>query len=205
MARPYHMRRRAERQQETRQSIVEATVALHEEVGLLATTISDIAARAGVERATVYRHFPDERSLIGACTGHYRAQHPLPDPGPWAAIPDPEARLRPALDAIYAYHRRTEPMITRVLPEVPRMPVVQEVLAPELAHWARVREVLVTGWTSEPARHIVVVAAVGHAIGFPTWRSLVREQDLSEGQAVETMVTLVRCLAKPHHRDPSEP
>ena len=195
MTRKYEMRRRAERQQHTRQRIVEATVALHEEVGMLATTVSDIATRAGVERATVYRHFPDERSLITACTGHFYAQHPLPDPEPWARIADPVERLRTGLAEIYAYHHRTEPMMTRTLPEVPRLPLVQEVIAPELAHWAHVAEVLADGWTADATRQPLVAAAVGHAIGFPTWQSLVREQELSVEQAVEMMVTLVQCLA----------
>ncbi len=199
MTRKYEMRRRAERQEATRQRIVEATVALHEERGVLATTISDIATRAGVERATVYRHFPDERSLITACTGHYYTQHPPPDPCPWERIVDPAERLRTALAEIYAYHERTEPMTARTLPEVPRLPVLQVVIAPALAYWARVREVLATGWTADPARQPLVAAAVGHAIGFPTWQSLVREQGLAEPVAVEMMVTLVRCLAGKAH------
>lgn len=195
MARKYEMRRRAERQEATRRRIVEATVALHEELGVLGTTISDIAAQAGVERATVYRHFPDERSLITACTGHYNARHPLPDVGPWRAIGDPVERFRTALADIYAYHRRTERMVARTLPDVPRLPVVQEVLAPVMSHWGQAREVLAAGWTTETPRHPVVVAAVGHAISFPTWQSLVQEQGLDDADAVEVMVTLVRCLS----------
>jgi AcrR family transcriptional regulator len=195
MTRKYELRRRAERQHQTRQRIVEATVALHAEQGMLSTTISDIAARAGVERATVYRHFPDERALFTACTGHFYAQHPLPDPERWQAIADPVARLRTGLVEIYAYHRRTEAMMTRVLPETPRLPVVQEAIAPVLAQWGRVRDVLAVGWTGDPDRHPLVTAAIGHAIGFPSWQSLVCAQGLDERAAVEMMVTLVRCLA----------
>ena len=115
MPRKYELRRRAERQEETRQRIVEATVALHETLGAARTTISDIAARAGVERATVYRHFPDERALLTACSGHYVARHPRPDPAPWIEIADPETRLRAALAEVYAYHRRTERMTDRAI------------------------------------------------------------------------------------------
>src|SRR5438552_15155801 len=79
MARKYQLKRRAERQEETRQRIVEATIALHQTVGGAGATISAIAARAGVERPTVYRHFPDERALLTACTGHYLALNPPPD------------------------------------------------------------------------------------------------------------------------------
>jgi AcrR family transcriptional regulator len=188
------MRRRAARQEETRQRIVAATVTLHEEVGVLGTTISDIAARAGVERATVYRHFPDERSLITACTSHYQDQHPLPDVDPWMRIADPAERLRTALGEIYAYHRRTARMMARTMPEVPHLPVVQEVIAPVMAHWDRAREVLAEGWPQNRSEHHVT-AAVGHAIGFSTWQSLVQEQGLEETRAVDMMVVLVRCLS----------
>ncbi len=201
MARKYEMRRRAARQEETRQRIVAATVALHEEVGVIGTTISDIAERAEVERATVYRHFPDERSLIAACTAHYYRQHPLPDVEPWQRIADPAERLRTALSEIYAYHRRTAPMMARTIPEVPRLPVVQEVIAPVMAHWAWARDVLAAGWSQNRSR-LPVAAAVGHAIGFATWQSLVQEQGLDEGRAVDMMVVLVHCLSDDTDDDP---
>lgn len=193
--RKYEMRRRAERQDETRQRIVEATVALHEERGLIRTTISDVAARAGVERATVYRHFPDERSLITACTTHYFAQHPLPDPEPWLRTSDPVARLRMGLAEIYAYHRRTERMISRTAPDVPEHPVAQEVITWTFAHWQRVHDVLAAGWATSDGTSRLVTAAIGHAIAFSTWQSLVRGQGLDEAEAVTTMAVLVHCLA----------
>ena len=64
--RKYELKKRAERQDETRQRIVEATVALHEELGPAQTSISKIAERAGVRRSTVYRHFPDEDAPFAA-------------------------------------------------------------------------------------------------------------------------------------------
>ena len=195
MPRRYELRRRAERQAETRRRIVEATVALHEALGPARTTISDIAARAGVERATVYRHFPDERALLAACTGHYVALNPLPDPAPWADIADPEARLRAGLAEVYAYHRRTERMSDRAARDLPDAPVLREVLAPEFASWARVRDALAAGWPVPEGRRALVAAAVGHAVAFPTWRSLVREQGLDDAQAVAAMAAMVRCLA----------
>lgn len=193
-SRKYEMRRRAERQDQTRQRIVEATVALHEERGVMRTTITDVAARAGVERATVYRHFPDDRALITACTGHYFAQHPLPDPSPWMAMADPVARLRRGLTEVYAYHRSTERMTSRTLPDVPELPVIQEVLAPMFAGWQRIHDVLAVGWVTTDNDVPRIAAAVGHAIAFSTWHSLVREQRLNDEDAVEMMVTLVSCM-----------
>ena len=105
--RPYTKRRRAELEEETRRRITAATVELHREVGPAKTTISAIAERAGVQRLTVYRHFPDERTLLGACSAHWRAGHPAPDPSPWPAIRDPEERLRVALAAFYDYTAAT--------------------------------------------------------------------------------------------------
>ena len=97
MARKYEMKRRARRQEETRRRITEAAVRLHQALGPAKTTISAIAERAGVQRLTVYRHFPDERALLSACSSHYAAANPPPDPEPWTRIPDPEDRLRRAL------------------------------------------------------------------------------------------------------------
>jgi AcrR family transcriptional regulator len=187
----YQLKARAVRQQETRQRIVEATVALHESVGGAGATISAIAERAGVERLTVYRHFPDERALLTACTQHYYAERPPPDPAPWCQIADPETRLRTGLKAVYAYHHSTEAMSLRAAVDVRQYPLLRELLAPQLAHWERVRDVLaeVVTWDAPRSQ---VRAAVGHAVSFMTWYSLVREQGLTEAQAVELMVGLLR-------------
>jgi AcrR family transcriptional regulator len=193
--RSYQLKRRAERQEETRQRIVEATVALHEAGGGAAATISAIAARAGVERHTVYRHFPDELSLLTACTTHYSALHPLPDPAPWAEIADLETRVRTGLIAIYCYHRETEQLSTSLMRDLhDPSPVMLKVLVPYFAYWRHVQDVLAAGWEAEGKSDALVPAAVGHAISFATWKSLVREQGLDDAQAIELMVGMVRCI-----------
>src|SRR5215204_2491067 len=88
--RTYRKSRRAELEDETRRRITDAAVELHGSVGPARTTISAVAERAGVQRATVYRHFPDEEALFDACSAHWMAQHPLPDPTAWAKIEDPD-------------------------------------------------------------------------------------------------------------------
>lgn len=195
MPRRYEQRRRAERQEETRQRIVDATVQLHQEVGMLRTTIKEIARRSGVERATVYRHFPDERALIQACTGHYFAQNPPPDPAPWRDEVDPVARLRTGLAEVYAWHRQTEPMFTRNMPEIDDVPAAKEVVTPLLQHMETLRDVLATGWNVEGPAHEVQRALIGHALEFWTWKSLVRQQGLDDDVAVDAMVTLVSSFA----------
>src|SRR5918911_1074940 len=81
--RPYRQKVRAERQAETRQRIIEAAVSLHLERGPAQTSINAIAARAGVNRVTVYRHFPDARTLLEACSLHARRLNPPPDLDAW--------------------------------------------------------------------------------------------------------------------------
>lgn len=193
MARKYEMKRRAERQEETRRRITEAAVGLHQDLGPVNTTISAIAERAGVQRLTVYRHFPDERALLSACSSHYRAQNPPPDPDVWTRIPDPEERLRTALAETYAYHRRTEPMMSKVLRDAQVHAPVFEATIPRRQHWDRARYALVAGWGAEDWRLKALLAALGHALDFWTWRSLVREQSLTDEEAIELMVGMVRC------------
>jgi len=194
MTRKYDMKRRARRQEETRRRIVEATVELHKTVGMARTTISAIAEKAGVQRLTVYRHFPDERALFSACSGHWRAANPPPDPASWTQVADPEERLRVALSEVYAYHRRTEPMMSNVIRDAQVHPLTREMAEPSFRHWERMRYVLATGWGVEDELLGLLLAALGHALDFQTWRSLARQQGLDDEQAIELMVGMVRCL-----------
>lgn len=159
----------------TLRRIVEATVALHEEVGPAATTVSAIAERAGVQRLTVYRHLPDERAVIGACAAHWSDGHPLPDPAVWAGRADPRERLRAALEAVYAYYRGGEAMLGRVLRDEPLVPALSEVMAPWHAWLRELAGQLSAGWGVDAVVQRRLRAAVGHALSFGTWRSLTAE------------------------------
>ncbi len=196
MTRKYELKKRAERQEETRRRITEAAVELHETIGPARTTISAIAEKAGVQRLTVYRHFPDERALFSACSGHWITANPPPDPTPWSRIDDPEERLRNALAEIYAYYGYTEPMMNNVIRDAPMKPVLREVAAPRIQHWERMRDILAVGWGTRGKRRKLLLAALGHALDFQTWRSLVRQQGLDDERAVEVMVRMVRCLVR---------
>lgn len=191
MTRTYELKQRARSKAETRLRIVEATVGLHDEVGPARTTISAIAERAGVERLTVYRHFPDERSLFQACSSHWAAENPLPDVSAWAAIDDPTERLRTALRDIYAFFRTTEPMTANLLRDLPDSPALREVAEPFLQYWGAVRVVLDRGWKARGRRRTLVRASIGHAIEFETWRSLVRGEGLDDAEAAELMARFV--------------
>src|SRR5206468_9311193 len=113
--RPYRMRRRAELEEQTRRRITESTVALHEELGPAATSIRAIAEHAGVRRSTVYRHFPNEESLFAACSSHWRAANPPPDPGRWSSIADATTRTQTALRDLYAFYAQTQDMYASLL------------------------------------------------------------------------------------------
>lgn len=186
MSRAYELKRRAQRQDQTRQRIVDAAVQLHETVGPAATTISDIAERAGVGRVTVYRHFPDDAALLTACSGHYYEQHPLPDLQSWRAIADPEERLRAALRETYAYHGATQEMHVRVLRDMRDEPV----MAPYHEHWEQATDVLAAGWGLRGRRRDMLRAGIALALSFDTWRTLVRERELDADRALEVALRL---------------
>ncbi len=118
----YRLGKRAEQQERTRRRIVEAAVELHGSIGALATTVSAIAERAGVERLTVYRHFPDRSALFAACSHHYMTLHPPPDPSSWRSIPDPGERLAAALGASYRHFAETESTTENILRDAERSP-----------------------------------------------------------------------------------
>jgi AcrR family transcriptional regulator len=192
MARTYMMRRRAERQKETRQRIVEAAVELHGTVGPASTQVSAIAERAGVERITVYRHFPDQASLLRACREHFLALHPPPGSG-WKGIEDPETRLRAGLGAAYAYYAENEAMIANVLRDAEVLPVGEGFLA--FKH--EVVRALSQGEDVRGPRRARLNAVLNVATDFGTWRSLVRQSGLTHDEAIDLVVRWVRCLLEP--------
>ena len=198
--RPYRMKRRAESEAHTRLRITESAVALHEELGPARTTISAIAERAGVRRSTVYRHFRDEDELFAACSSHWRAANPPPDPSAWAAIDDPAERIKAALSELYAFFARTRQMYESLLRDEPLVPVVHRRLRDFHGYLRRSQDVLMAnrGLRSRAASR--TRAAIGHALAFSTWRSLTREQRLSADDAVALMCRLVAQAA-----DGSEP
>ena len=186
MPRKYELQKRAERLAETRQRIVEAAVELHTTEGPAKTSISAVAERAGVQRHTVYAHFPDLRSLLAACSGHWESLNPFPDPAAWFAIEDPVRRLRAALDDVYAWYEQVEPALALFRRDATLVPENGELVEREAAELAALADRLASGLRPRRAAR----AAIGHALEFETWRSLVRRQGLSRKAAVELMAQL---------------
>jgi AcrR family transcriptional regulator len=188
--RRYELKRRAERQDETRQRIVEATIELHKTIGAAQTTVSEIAKRAGVGRVTVYRHFPDEEMLLYACSGHYFSQHPFPEIERWRQIADPHERLRTGLRETYAWHAENREMIEMALAEARELPM----MAPYHSFWNQAAEVLTAPWHLRGRRRSNLKAAIALALSFDTHRTLTREQQLTEDHSIELMVRLVESV-----------
>jgi AcrR family transcriptional regulator len=190
--RTYQLKLRAERQAETRQRIVDAAVQLHTTLGPSRTTVQAIAEKAGVTRPTVYAHFPDARSLFEACSGHVRATIPPPDPTRWQSIDDPAARLEAALRELYAYYERLETLLENVQRDATVMPVIADLNRQRIRYLEEVRDVLLEPWPARGAARTRVRRAIGHALEFATWQSLVRGQGCSTRDAVRLMVGLAR-------------
>jgi hypothetical protein len=70
-----------------------------------------------------------------------------------------------------------------------------EIMEPILLHWERMKQSLATGWESYEGSPRLVLSAIGFALDFQAWRVMARTQDLSDEQAIELMVGMVRCAA----------
>lgn len=186
--RPYRMAKRAKARDETRQRIVDATIELHEEVGPRATTISAIADRAGVQRLTVYRHFPDETAVFSACTNHWLHLNPPPDPGAWDAIADPRDRLREALSAFYEYYTGTERMWTVSHRDVAEVPALQKPMADFETFVTAAANRLAKAFRDGRGRSRAVRLTVQHALAFPAWKDL-QDRGLKNSGKVELVLS----------------
>ena len=191
--RKYELGKRAERQEETRRRIIEATVELHRTVGPAATQITEIARRAGVQRVTVYNHFPDEAALIAACSAHWRAIHPAPEAAGWLATTDPGERLRLGLSELYAWYRETEPMTANILRDAELVPALRPFLEKGLGGYLdTVRRIL-----GEPTRaglrgrhRARVDTALSAAADFHVWRLLAPLGDTDAADLAAGLVEL---------------
>ncbi|HST68127.1 MAG TPA: helix-turn-helix domain-containing protein [Solirubrobacterales bacterium] len=189
--RKYEKKARAEAEAQTRLRITESAVELHGTLGPANTSMSAVAEHAGVRRSTLYRHFPDERALFGACSAHWAEANPPPDIGAWAAIEDPDERLGAALAELYAFYGRNEEMLDKLLRDAPTVPVVDELMGGFRGFLAEAAKILMRGRGLRGNAAKRTRAAIGHALAFRTWQDLTRAQGLDDPQAGELMSALV--------------
>lgn len=187
--RTYRMGRRREQLEATRQRIAEAAFELHATVGPAQTSISAVAERAGVQRHTVYHHFPDLTSLFRACTEHGMRITGIPEVAAWRAIADPAIRLRHALGELYAYYRANARLLGNIVRDGP----LTAGIGGSEAFVGRMTELfaaLATGWPDDAATQRLRTVTIGHAMAYETWRSLT-DRGLSDAEASELMLRLV--------------
>jgi AcrR family transcriptional regulator len=189
--RRYRKRARAQQEERTRLAITAAAVELHRTVGPARTTIKEIAERAGVGRMTVYNHFGSDDELLEACSAHYMAGHPPPDPGALAAVSDPDERLGLALNSVYAWYRETADMTGNALRDAPLVPALDTVMNEKF--WPLLEataDALCAGRRLRGSRRARVRAAVLVALDFATWQTLTRS-GLDDSAAAELAARFV--------------
>ncbi|MFP3882597.1 MAG: TetR/AcrR family transcriptional regulator [Actinomycetota bacterium] len=183
------MKKRARQIAETRQRIVEAAMRLHTSVGPANTTISAVAKEADVTRVTVYNHFPDEEHLFLACSAHWTQLHPPPDPQRWTEVSGLEPRSRQALDELYGWFRDNDDDLYPLYRDFTAMPPAFQ--QGVIAQFTEIGEALVVGSGVRGHRRDRLRAVAGHVTSYWTWRSLVVEQGLSTGDAVDLGVGFI--------------
>ncbi|MGW3628865.1 TetR/AcrR family transcriptional regulator [Streptomyces sp. NPDC005122] len=195
--RKYEMRRRADTMSETRNRITGAAIELHGTIGPARTTIAGIASLAGVQRHTVYRHFPTEEDLFSACSTEYWQRNPWPDLTRWQEIPSPNERAVGALGDLYRFYDAVEAMLTNVLRDGDHIPGIRPSVDSYEEKIDAITQVLIAGYSPAPAARPTLTAAVRHAAAFSTWQSLVRANGLEVGTAAALMAALLQTAAQP--------
>lgn len=192
--RKYQLRKRAEGLDATRERIVDATAALHYEQGVVATSYVQIAERAGVGPATVYRHFPTLGSLVEACGAHvYEAiQPPQPENAPtvFAGLGTRQQRLERLVAELDAFYDRGAVNLGVAARDRDRVPELDAGLRQvEAGVEALVREALGAGSSEAEIRLMTALADVS------VWRSLKR-LNAPPAEFRRTMVGLFNCASE---------
>jgi len=193
--RKYTKTRRAEQQEQTRARIVNATVALHEQLGPANTSIKAIAEKAGVQRLTVYRHFPDEESLFLACSTHWLTLNPPPDVAAWEKIGQADVRSFKVLLAFYQYYRNTEKLWAKVYRDIEQVPAVRKVMVGFETYLDTVRDGLLAPWKLKGKRKRQMSITLRHALQFSTWQSLERE-NLKDKQIADLVMGWIQTISE---------
>ena len=173
--RPYQLKERAKRQEATRRRIAEVTAELHEEVGPARTTITEVAKRAGVQRLTVYKHYPTDADLFEGCSVHYMSEHPFPDVTGALSNEDPERRVRETLTLTYGWFRETEAMTANIQRDrllIPELDARASKMMDPALEWIAAE--LNGGFGAKGAHAERIAAMVAVAMDFWTWRRLKR-------------------------------
>lgn len=199
--RRYRKRKRAQAEEETRRRITEAAVELHGTVGPANTRLTDVAELAGVSRATLYNHFPTQVDLFTACSTHWAASNPFPDPSTWTAITDPAQRLVGGLEELYRWYRAKEGMLANVLRDTALLPALAEVMDDFWGGYMEgVVRVLARGWPAGNIGKTELSAMLRLMVDFNTWGRLTGS-GLEDGKAAELAASMVMCAHRKRGAD----
>lgn len=168
-------------EEDTRRRITEAAVDLHGTVGPARTTVAELARRAGVSRVTVYNHFPDDASLLAACSAHWAERNPPPDPSAWPSIADVDERLRVALGELYEWYGANEAMLANSERDATLVPALAELRARRTTPFREAMLELLAPAASPERRALVAVG-----LELRTWQALAA-RGLSPSEAAELM------------------
>lgn len=182
---------RAEQEVKTRRRITEAAVELHGTVGPANTRVADIARMAEVSRTTVYTHFPTDAALFRACSSHWAATHPFPDPADWRDFGSPSERLAAGLRELYTWYGQNREMLGKIFRDIGSLPALQEVMGDLWTpYFDSIVETLSNGWPVERGQADRFDALIRLVVDFPAWRSL-RESGLSDEAAAVLAARIV--------------
>lgn len=190
--RAYRMTGRAKTQDETRERIVAATMQLHDEQGVAATSFVDVARRAGIGAATVYRHFPTLGTLVTACGAHVWQEMapPIPEEAPamFEGLDGLEDRLQRLVDELDGFYRRGSLRLAKAYADRHLIPELDRFLnAVEAGVAALVREALKDETPSDTTLQLVLALT-----DFQVWGSMQRiECDQPERRHL--VAKLLRC------------
>jgi AcrR family transcriptional regulator len=200
--RSYQLKARAESRRRTRERIVKATMDLHEQVGPAQTTIAEIARRAGVQRLTVYNHFPEDIELFAACQADWMRLHPLPDLSAALSLADPRRRVRACVRGFYGWYHETAPMAENVQRDRGHLPPLDALMKQTAdARLTELSDVLGAGFPLRGLRAQRQRALIRLALEFWSWRRLHLE-GLDDDAAADLVTDAVACAAAPKHPRP---
>src|SRR5215207_2260642 len=195
----YDMGKRRAAVEETRQRILEATLALHSEKGIFGTSWQDIANRADVSVGTVYKPFPSLDELVPACGELMYAitRPPSLDDAPqiFAEANSLEERLGRLIEELFAFYERGAPYIETDFQERRLAAVAEWETYMRATIAGLVREALVSAELDEHR-----VQAVSALLDFSTFKSF-RDRDIPKEQAAKTMSEVLLCWIKGLRRD----
>ena len=108
---------------------------------------------------------------------------------------DLDERLRAALADLYRWYGETEEMLAPGMRDIEHVPAGSREAF--LEYFQTVHAALTANRRERGRTRLRIAGAIGHAINFHTWHSLVREQQLNVDEAIALMTATVHAAGQP--------